>query len=1063
MVKRESDHTLEARRRNSYTTPSYFLSELQVKIGELSPEALFHSVWLQVGTRTGEIVNIRERLSRKELESRKEALVIDFTSNSTPGLNNQTLLAVAAVMATTGNSVVVTARHNGLSDDKPFAGFSPSLSASLKDYIVTAYKDARTALSHLDDDTIHFYRRLASIINLGFCNNPHCALQNCLMPYQQLHLQTVRTFQIFETFFPNFSELLSQNIIIDKNAPIQGILARAATLPGVEGFIRNTLETSVDEQVKIPIYQLLLTIAANTRRSTLSSMVRDAMVFINAANATDASGLIDNIDLAIELAILRNLGLPTVNYLRQLKTLGTETINGIDWTVSNREIEIQIEIQNLRENRPYPHPTEFGLRVNELESRLLREHFDVHNAVVVSPAEIRRNLPGFMAFQRALTISIARQEGVDMDPNHLIPFPDNMPRLLDADARTIQERSFRENERLLKEASDWVWLLLYPKVQEKFIENTIFTAVPPYVMRDGKCVPFDPQKNTVSDDGVINHLPFLNYISQKKLSAKTPLSLTIIGEFVKKIIQVGGIAYINHGIFRWLMGTWKDDFNLDPEAYVVFTEDQRKTLPTIDIDMLVVGITDFISSIARRVVDEHYGSGLVTSVIKGRGMNDIDYTFIAKRPSSRFIANNPYLCAHGPECTLQAIRTWPAGGTYVFTNQIIETLIGLSRFRSPGGVPILVRDKQGVERFALKPIDWFGGLLDYVETEGGVIINGKRKNVIRFLDHRKAFPEGQRIALWHALRTVAEKFYTIGGAIILPQGVLTERYEKVDIVKAAERGADQFRQVITRLGKQLNFTVVRKWKDIYKEDMRREVKRNIEGFIETNLPYFLFLCSDEKTNDKENGEYGLELSLLFPHMQVLHNNQELWNTIKTKAITEKKQEGESNLHFFARLIISIPGAMSIIARSIREEFINDPLRVGTKMLWPKEGDEWRYKRLQEYPAKAYWAILDSELLYQMVWHGEQAWVRFLNLINSEGLDIRKSVSDIKAKQRCSTEKALVIYFKRITIEYGIFKRDLSQRYHNRYLVPFSENSGFNDRFSEIRVKALMDWLTDAGF
>jgi len=949
----------------------------------------------------------------EESEKRKgNFTLIDFSRSQNAGLNLLTIFAISAALQGSRISVTKKCDDWGIVKEERPISYDDSFKEKLDSWIKQAGEiSAKTSFS--EENKISFYLALSEMMNISLKGrNPGEAFS-----YVMDGQKNLRGFSIFSSFFPNISKKIDEEAIytlLNNGYNFEAVL---------RGFVKNDLERFFD------------------------------------------------IDSGIELAFLLQFSPDTIETLVKLQKDHTSLY--IDWSLSKEKIieeinkiargetieTVYVEKKEKTEG-DFPNPEKFGMKVNQVETQLMKEHFKRPDAVVISPSEIRKNPAQFWEYQRALVLRIAERQRIKIDEGVEIPLPEGYDKK--------QEKSFRSTERLLKENSDWIWLFLYPNVQKEFFEKLPYLRVPPYLLINGEAVPVSDLKRRYyivtkileNEKNVINRLPFLNFIDssdvRKKRRVNTRHNLTIPGKLIKKFIGENGekkvVAYLDHGIARWVFGTWGDSYELEPLGYVAYSGLSFDYTPNVDVDMLIFGVEKSIANIANNMVGKmnpNLPELLYSNFVLGLSMGKVDWTFIAKNVKNlnlHRIKNDTYMLAHSKACLVQALRGWQAGTPKQNTDLLVETLMGFSKIRTLGLLAELVTDSNGAEFFAVKPVDIFGGLMDYLEAGGGIQVEGKKKNVIRFISLDRAFSSD---SVWHALRTIIDMVYTTGGAVILPEGNLEVSDKKIDIC-AVFLGIEQFREKLEPIYKYIE--AIRNGditlSDALKRDLRRELIKGTKGIIENNLDQFLTLCSDRETFDKENIVFGLEQSRLFPHLDFLEKNKEFWEWLRENVKTNIKQEGENSLHFLSRTILEERiDILSLIASHIRYEFRMNPLRIGWK-LSQFESDYYEQESIIKtgHKERARWALLDSHELGLLA-SGTNTH-KWNNLISS----IKKGTIDITDELRSNTNIFNVL---RKYAQWSFSVRD------RKIYLP--EGETLLSKITEDQINALADWLLDTGF
>lgn len=957
-------------------------------------------------------------------KKRGSFVMVDFTQFQNGGLNTATLLATSAALQGARISVAKKCDSWGIPQEQRPLRYEESFADKLRLWISEAGKNiVKTGFQNRSKAT--FYSALSEMMSIVLIDgdNPKEAFQ-----YFMTKEKNDRGFGLYRAFFPRLASLLNEEAIygfLNNNFKFEEV---------IRGFFREKSRTQVNTQLALEV-AFLLQFPDDIKKNLLElSNTRQTL----------------NIDL----------GLSIENIRQQIRLLSNSSQSFAP--IPEKQIEEEL-----------PRPEQFGMYVNIQETELMRNYFGRKDARVVSPEQLRKNPAQFYEYQRALVLTIARNMKICIDPSSAdskVPIPQGYDE--------VKAKAFERIEHTLKETSDWVWLLLYPQVQEEFIKNLPYTRVPPYVLIDNKAVPlYDKErrqqvKEIVDKDPnrVINELPFLNDIVQSAnklgLGFNPSKSLTVIGQFLLEIIRNGGIPYIDHGIARWILGDWGSGFGVDTHGYSMSSPDDPNTAPKIDVDMLVLGPSNFVGIIAKQIVDKVNltrtkaqkltRQTLITGHMLARSMGKKIYTFITKQTEEnahvrRLITQDSYLAAHDAACFMQALEAWQAGDTPSNTKLLLEAIIGFSRLRSFGLIPEAVSDNlkepnKGTISIAVKTADPLGGLIDYNEAGGGIPMFGLLRNVVKFIDLGLAFPKDQIFSVWHMLRTLSEFIYTTNGAVIFPEGVLNETYHNVDAVRAMKVGFAQLQPYLFQITDFLDR--IRKGEIIadetIKQDLRQELSKTARGLIAVDLEKFLILCSNDSEISEKKAVMGIEMSRFFPHLDIIRKDYPGdWKKMLEKIRITDMAPQEKPLHFLARMLIEAnPNILHIVKANIEEEFNSNPERIWDKLL-ESHGDEAK-KSLYEhgYIKHGGWKFLDYDGVgkYAFV---DRLWEYIFKFIKKNGYLSTEDLKDVTLIQHHSLRMS-------------------SYRSAQGFGMALKDTIRFEGRLArECQTQAMADWLIDS--
>jgi len=981
---------------NLPVSPSDVINGLRIQHPQFNIAQLINVPWAMENNERTQIVGFREFVPKQLMASSNRGREIDFSDSSVAGLNTETLLVTSAVLQ--------AARIRRNPESIVPRRFSEELvgeNGQLTNWFQEGRHEHRRASW---EEKINFCRQMQSLLHHAIADprfDAHSAFNLFLLSYQ-IENPDSQGFGIFEAFFPQLSQLLDENIEIDISSPHLSALAdinrsfgialgEKATRQVRDGMAGIRISNLVHELIDIRIRQAKTT----GTHFNLIQIIRDIGMI---GRSLKLGEYFNQTDFAVELGILNNLYPQSIAIIMEIRP---ELLEDIDWSAGRTEIEEKIRSLHQISLEPvYTHmepldPRNFGLKINERETQMMRQYFDQESAFVVSPEAIKGNARGYWQFQREIIRKIAERENLDI--NIPVPYPATLlPHQISSDAdeaveeqKDAQRKVFRTHEKFLRERGyDWLLLLLYPQVQEKYLEQLPFCSVPPYVVVNDQAVPVQmTSQERLERKDWINELPFFNYIDQRK---RIRQRLTVIGVFLKKVLDSGGLPIVNHGMARAVLGGWLNDIDFDPDSFVYDSD----VIPKLDADVLIFnrGEQEVPSPglLIRQLLDRNsdWHRYLIGSTIFGRTMTEALYGIIAKsRRLKYYVKNDTWRVAHDPNCILHAFK-----GLGRERDQFIQTFLGLSRIRSFGLVPFMVG-----EGIAVKAIDPFGGMIDYVEGNNGIALTAGEKitmkNVIRFISRDESFPiEKPTMAVWHILRTIADIVFTKNGGIFLPEG-LGENYADTDAWASAKIGARQFREIVIKVAEELP-NILKKLSAEQMHDLRHELRKiqKADEVLGTDPLTFLILCSgDELENSfnypqarwqsllREKGLLGVELSRLYPHIHLFRNNRDLWKEILNKLREGQKKEDETGSQFLARIIWDIPRARNLISSTIRREFIKDNAsvyRVGTKLLNASVAE-----MKEGLSATGNWLVLDAEGIGKWARY-PQIWTRFIKVVSN---------------------------------------------------------------------------------
>lgn len=1036
----------------------------------LTADMLYHGIWAKLNNQN-EIAEIRLSRTDEELresDSLKDDYVIDFTDSSSAGLNESTLLVLAASLQGTRRGIRREIFRR--TEQRPNPDLFPAAYSNPKDgglyrqiqaWINRTGVIIRSLGNEWSPERIRFYTVLRDLLNLGdedFKTGDRRSIKDAYTPLvyclteAEFSNERCNHFGIFRAFFPNIDQLLKQKI--ERKIGGTKISASIAQLILVQA---SKKEISFSELMKemVKMFKQLGLINDNLSKELLTEMT----ILMSEKNVS-LEEILKDIDYAY--AIDENdQRTPQKKITELTRTRGNFNI---EESFSNGEPTEVIRLPSL---------AEFGLRVDRKKTALLKQLEFGMTIEVVDIKSIRENPEGYYLYQRALVKSIATNlaihKKIDLDINHHIPFPPYVFKGPNNEAIERNKAVFREHEKLLKHKSDWLWYMLYPEVQNLFIQLLPFVQVPPYLDDGNRYLPvWDPRNkvkiNRLLNEGrkVVNELPFLNRFDPNRLSEK----LTIIGEFVKGILTTGGFAYIDHGAARRVVAGFSPLTNEDSEAYVV-----NNIYPPFDVDMLLFGnplktdLSVSIASIAQNVTSvlnmQNNGKryDLSSSDIKGQSMTGVDYTYIAKYIAGQHgqssISRDPYKTVHHPACIFHGLRAWQGRNTESKSNILVESLLALSRFRSFGLVPILLKtsDKKN-EVIAAKLVDLFGGLPLYAEMgkSSGISVQGRKWNVIDFFSYTDAFPPN--LLDWHLWRTI----HDLTGGVFYPSDIDTDlRIINSDNSGLTRIGIAELAVLVDQVEKKIGyFKTVAQNPTRYAtellqiEDHRSEWKKGAARSLEADPLGFITLMMEKDYFDESRGIGGIELNRLLYHWKILAENGLLKSLIK-RLYTYHQKEGESNTAFVTRMLLMDGKTRAVIAKAIRNEFINSPIGIGKKLnlhLYPDQRNLNLPSDLIDQKEKKSWGMLDPYVIGPYIWADHShSWGRFISGLSKRGA-FPNSWEEMEEIIR--TEKHLY-----------------NKKYVDEYPTALAQIKTMIEQGDPIMVKlqteAMADWLSEPDF
>lgn len=960
-----------------------------------------------------------------QMTKKGDFTLVDFSQHTHAGFNSDTLLATSAALQGARKSMTKKSDSWEIPIGNRPVAFETEFAENLRKWIHNAGVISAKTEFQVDNKAL-FYSVLSEMMGivLGKGDKPQEAFN-----YFMSSEKNSKGFGLYAAFFPRLAAVINEEAIYHLLS--EDVKYRYGFEEILRGFVQLFPKQEVDTQLAIE-FAFILQFSNETKKN---------LIELSKTHKTL------NIDLSLSK--------------ERVGEQITRLLNGLPPSPVQEEKIVE----------SLPSPEYYGMNINIPETELMRNYFGKKEALVVSPEQIRKNPTKFYEYQRDLVLTIARNMNICIDPTSN-EYPVPVPHGYDdpEDKLKLKIKSFRRIESILKDTSDWAWLLLYPQVQEEFLKHLPYTRVPPYVLIGHSAVPlYDVEKREqvmetidLEPNRLINELPFLNNIAIKVgkngWKFEPSHSLTIIGNFISEVLKNGGIPYIDHGIARWILGDWGETFNLDPSSYSLYSWSDANISPKVDVDMLILGIKNLVAPIASKIVkriNSNFGASrrtIISGLMLGRSMGKIIYTYLTKqtdenKPHHRFIQQNSYLAAHDKACFMQGLEARQAGENPSDTRLLIESIIGFSRLRSFGLIPEELHDVKGRIGYAVKAVDPLGGLIDYIEAGGGITIAGLKRNIVRFADLPTAFPKDQIFSVWHMLRTVSELIYTKNGAIILPEGVSSESYRGVNAIIAMKTGTEQLKPYLIEVTSFLNRirTSNINVDPIVKQDLRQELNKTARGLIEADLVKFLILCSDEKVVDEKLAIMGIEMSRFFPHLDIIRRERPIfWKKMIEKVRTTELAPFEKPLHFLARIMIETdPDILKKVATEIEIEFNYNHERTWSK-LQESHGEEAQ-KALYEhgYVQHGGWKYLDPDGVGKFAFE-DRLWGYVLQFIKKNGGLSAADLKDIHLIQHH-------------------YLRTRSANSASAFSMALQDAIQFEGRLaSECQIDAFSDWLIDSG-
>lgn len=1045
----------------------------------LSSLTLLHSLWANISRDNWSI--------NKILFGGRDGKLVDFNQVlcDETSWRSEKLCAVAALMMTANPTVQRLSKGR----------FDPELRGKITTTITRPVKinegDLTVADLEWNGEKVAFYRYITEFLNEGFSQSPEFAFAVCSTKKRKGDPEVGHGlgFEVFPTFFPKFSQLLNLKFRLGGNVSTSQERALVSKIERIPD-LRETLEAlnvrhrkhvygkykrveAIIEEYDISVGRLIEQLiqyrldaspngyAEGTWTLSLASLVNQV---VQLAEATGYRKILNDTELSIELAFLSQKDDKTTQALIALEQQGNETIDFRILSGGQEAVQARLsfdpEISGVF--RQYRFLGEkFGLAIDPKETLMMREITGNKDAYVIPIEAIRRNPKGYWELQRDLVIKIA----TDLEQEKAI----NLNILRDA-------RNKSEIFKLLLKQSDWLWLLTIPEVQKRLIDVLPYTGVPPYVVLNNRAVPLwnEQQQSKIFqaiEEGrvqIVNQLPVFNYIgvadetTEKRRYEVWP---TIPAEVVRRGREDGAIIYVDHATARQFLGGWNPKgIPLSSRYYAVYSPEERRLYAPMDVDMLKFGGKKSGGKLTNEVASDFnlgYQAGLHASTVLGRSMSGIDWAYIAKDTDPK-IKKNPGIASHDPSCLVHILEAWDPTNIRRHTDNLITNLTGLSRMRSIGFIPEVFLDKNNTVT-AWKYIDVLGGQIDYSEAGGGVTVNKRKYNVIRFPINQRAFPDNEPLAAWHGIRTVEDLFYSTDPAIILPEGLLVD-YSHLDVPSAVREGYIQLRGNLQRVASHLQKIIEQLnpgEKSVKIPDLKRELKSFAREAANHDLYAFLTLFSGDEIEDQslrlvdpERMMYGLELSLFYPHLHELRRHKDIWKEILLSVKTGQRQSDETNLEFLAREILGVEGTEVIIRDALREEFIHNPVEIGRKLCaW----NRYKARVVQPGPIRHEdrdWLILDIDGVGKFA--TRYAFYEFDKFLRR--ISMGENVFDEAAINHWDDAEQIIIdHFRRRELETAVvaarsIRNKLDQRSGHQF-----------DTVRNRQVHALADWLISQNF
>jgi len=508
------------------------------------------------------------------------------------------------------------------------------------------------------------------------------------------------------------------------------------------------------------------------------------------------------------------------------------------------------------------------LSEHEREQRFRRIYF-------LPLVEIREHPDSFFMYQAQGVRQVA--EMLHIPPNKDIPVP------LPAGIHPKYVRSFREEEKQIKNLSDWHYFLLYPDVWKVFFECVLpYCALPPYrllkqtgergALRDVQAV--FVRSRQVNSFEIINKARFLNYYHAGELRLNVP------GRVLKTIIEASGTPGIIHGLARTLYTGEGEDL-IEQEDYMTSTPDQVRRIPKFDIDTFILGDVDF--ELITRRIKQMRDIQVDTGVAEGLSMAGTYYGWVSKPQYTK------HPIPDDPRTFMTMIRAWMGRAVRQPTDSLALSLLTVPVFRSYCLWPDL-KNIQGTQLFALKPEDIYGGLIHQLR---GSIIEGTKRVIIDSYSWEDMIPDNEPMAYWMLFRLFSD--------IVWQKGILP--WEKM-------------RTMVNRL-----FVV---WSDVKQNlrpdraqlqlaDLHRIAEKALIKAISDD-PWTTMILMTERDSGK--GYFGIGMSKFYPNIENIYRNASLWSIFLERL--RNKPIGIDGMEHITDVIKGLPELRAIIQNGQKE-------------------------------------------------------------------------------------------------------------------------------------------------
>lgn len=898
-------------------------------------------------------------------------------------------------------------------------GFDSDLKRNLRKSIVLASKKIQGDVRQKQ----LAQKAVQTMLNSGFLMNASKTFTYC----QDGSPQRVEGFEVFSSLFPSFYSLL--NSPIDTNR----VRTNASIIFGSrwENAYKITARYRGDSKSHTVAEWMDQALQARDRIS-LPELVRSIVRLVGTSGNRE---LLNLPEVQNELRLLANNNSEVVNLLDQMRR--NPVIQRNEQKKPARPV-FSYKERGKNEKKQIPflkgfpdvRGREYGFRIDEELTHMMRELTHDEQAIVLPIEEIRRNPKGFYEYQKALVNTIEAhltQNGTEIDPRDLL--------------RRIREGKINASQELaslLIDNTTWQWKLLYPQIQNEFFKRLPYSGLPPYAIENGVPVPiWKAQK----DSKLVNQLQFFNYVVRHS-SGHRDVDATIPGLYLQHVHQKGGIAFIDHAVARFLYAGWELNPPITQAEYSSRTEDETQRYPRLDVDMLILGKDVSPGRIAVDVAlqwnSAYHQSDIHGGPIQGSSMNGVTWAYVAK-PTVAEIMNHPKRASQDPSCMIHALKAWRPGEMREAT-KLVEVLLGLSRFRSIGFVADIIHTHNRTV-VALRPVDIFGGLVEYAELSGGGVLfehNGEKskRNGIGFFSMDKAFPRNQSISVWHILRTVEDIMHSTHPGVFLREGLVAQSTQHPQY--AVSEGAFQMREKVMQIAQDFQTIVAKSDPHVTRPDLLHELTTTANELIDKNPYEFLVLCSGEELEynpdllDEERGIYGIELRRLYPHLNVFAENKEQWVELLRKVKENKRMENETALHFLARTILEMEGGRAKIEASIEHELFHNPNLIGPRLF-----------QIGELDGRD-WGVLNIDLGSLIALQGEKIWTLLMLQIKKGGVT---SLDELQSRMFFSLDGSLI-------------DRDRTAKRKRKMLSDIYED---NKHFKERQINALSDWLLAQNF